>query len=99
MVTDRIPQKAKLRVEYERSDQLRHLELPADYRFRTPATAIEVVLDAEQSSQVRKTCSEFVAVAADFYGVARPQIRVLAARPLKVREGRRRNRAIRRLPL
>src|SRR5262245_26272165 len=32
-------------------------------------------------------CGDFLTVAADFYGVARPEVRALAARPLRVREG------------
>lgn len=40
-----------------------------------------------QRSAVQRVCSEFLVAAADFYRVARPQVRVLAARPLRVREG------------
>jgi len=35
---------------------------------------------------VRRACAEFLATAADFYKVPKCGIRVLAARPLRVRE-------------
>ena len=88
MFTDSLPEKARLRAAYLRSDQLGSLEVPADDRLRTPARSIEEALDAEQSAPVRKACLEFLTAAAAFYGVSRPQVRVLAARPLRVRENR-----------
>ena len=86
MLTDRLPQKALLRAAYLRSDQLCSLEVPADDQLRTAARSIEEALNAERSEPVRKACLEFLTAAAAFYGVSRPQVRVLAARPLRVRE-------------
>ena len=88
MLTDSLPKQALLRAAYLRSDQLCSLEVPADDRLRTPARSIEEALNAEQSAPVRKACLEFLTAAAAFYGVSRPQVRVLAARPLRVRENR-----------
>lgn len=39
------------------------------------------------AASIRKACAEFLSVAPAFYAVRRPTIRVLAARPLRVREG------------
>jgi hypothetical protein len=88
MLTDSLPKKALLRAAYLKSDQLCSLEVPADDRLRTPARSIEEALNAEQAEPVRKACLEFLTAAADFYGVSKPQVRVLAARPLRVRENR-----------
>jgi hypothetical protein len=41
----------------------------------------------EEVGPVRKACMGFLALAAEFYGVAVPQVRVLRARPIRVREG------------
>jgi len=86
MVTDRVPKQAALRAEYLRSDQLSRLELPGDDRLQAPARWIEAALQTEQCASVRKACAAFVVAAGDFYAVSRPEIRVLAARPLRVRE-------------
>ncbi len=63
------------------------LELPGDDRLRLAARAIEAAVKTERSAALRQGCTELLAAAADFYGVARPRLRVLAARPLRVREG------------
>lgn len=86
MVTDSIPKTERLRAEYMQSDRLCNVELPADDRFRQAARCIEEALRTEESPPLRKACLEFLSAAAGFYGVSTPQIRVLRARPLKVRE-------------
>lgn len=43
-------------------------------------------MKAGTSVDARRACAEFLAVASGFYRVSTPGIRVLAARPLKVRE-------------
>ncbi len=87
MFTDRLPADESLRVEYFKSDRLHTLDVPQDGRLRAPATHIQAAMESGESRAVRKPCEEFLFAAADFYGVARPQIRVPAARPLRVREG------------
>ena len=87
MVTDWPPEDKRRLAEYWESDRLGSLELPADERLRAPAAAMEAALESDQSARVRDACVEFVTAAADFYRVPRPEVRVLAARPLRVREG------------
>lgn len=87
MFTDRPPREESLRAEYVASDRLCVLEVPRDDRLRLPASRILVAMELGQSRAARKACAEFLSAAADFYGVARPQVRVLASRPLRVREG------------
>ena len=86
MLTDRLPKQIRLRAEYQSSDRLCKLDLPTDDRLRGPAAGIEAALQTGQRPPVLKACSAFVAAAADFYSIPGPRIRVLAARPLQVRE-------------
>jgi hypothetical protein len=63
------------------------LEVPQDDCLRAQAGCIEAAMASEKPAAVRRACTEFLFSAADFYRVPRPQVRVLAARPLRVREG------------
>src|SRR5579872_1079488 len=61
--------------------------LPSDERLLRAARCIEEALATEEVSPVRKAYVAFLASAAEFYGVAVPAVRVLRARPIRVREG------------
>jgi len=87
MVTDGVPKPAQLRAEYVRSDKTRGLELPGDDRFLRAARGIEDALVMEEAAPVRTACVEFLRLAAEYYEVSMPQVRVLRARPIRVREG------------
>ena len=87
MLTDRPPRKKTLYAEFLASEGLETLEVPSDDRLIAPARAIEAVLKAGQGPPVRRACGDFLAAAAAFYQVRPPGLRVLAARPLRVREG------------
>jgi hypothetical protein len=87
MFTDIPPRRASLLGEYLASDQHVDLNVPQDERLRTRAMAIEVVMESGKPPAMLYACREFLAVASDFYKVQRPELRVLAARPLRVREG------------
>ena len=87
MFTDRVPRDESLRAEYFTSDRLCDLAVPEDDRLRTQASIIEAAMESAIPSAVRKACAEYLFVASDFYGVAQPKVRVLASRPLRVREG------------
>jgi hypothetical protein len=86
MFTDSLPKMERLRAEYRRSDHLRNLDLPADERLRMRAGFLEEALKTGEPAPVRKACVDFLAAAAEFYSVSNPESRVLAARPLRVRE-------------
>jgi len=49
--------------------------------------AIDLAMKSGMSAAVREGCALFLRAAADFYRVSEPQVRVLAARPVRVREG------------
>ena len=87
MVTDRPPHKEALLAEFLASEKLRTLAVPEDDRLRTLASAIDSTMKAEKGAAVRHACTEFVESVSAFHKVRAPQIRVLAARPLRVREG------------
>lgn len=63
------------------------LPLPADERLRDAAGAIEAAMRTGLVAPVGAACERFLSQAAAFYGVPAPRVRVLAARPLRVREG------------
>jgi hypothetical protein len=44
-------------------------------------------MQAEDRAAVRVACTELLAAASDFYRITLPSVRVLAARPVRVREG------------
>jgi hypothetical protein len=87
MLTDRAPRKKTLQAQFLASDRLEALDVPADDRLMAPARAIEAALKADDRPLLRRCCLEFLVAAAGFYAVRAPQLRVLAARPLRVREG------------
>jgi hypothetical protein len=87
MLTEHPPRHAALLAQFLESDELCRLEVPQDDRLRAPAKSIEGALRAGKSAAVRDACAEFLRAASDFYRVPAPAVRVLAARPVRVREG------------
>lgn len=85
MMTDAPPRKAN-RASFLESDRLRTLDLPHDGRLPSIAKSIESVMKCEASGDVRRLCAHFLSAASEFYQVPNCAIRVLAARPLRVRE-------------
>lgn len=69
------------------SDRIKTLDLPQNGRLLSIAESIESAMKAGQSANVRRACAEFLAVSSEFYKVPACGIRVLATRPLRVREG------------
>jgi hypothetical protein len=63
------------------------LEIPQDDRLRASAKSIDSAMQGSTASSVRQACMEFLSAGSDFYTVRPPGIRVLAARPIRVREG------------
>jgi hypothetical protein len=85
MLTDSVPRKRN-RELFGRSDQMKELAVPQDGRLQKIAGALEAAMQAEAVEEVKRSCSEFLGVASDFYGVPVCPIHILAARPLRVRE-------------
>ena len=87
VLTDRPPRKKALLTKFAESDQLTRLELPGDDRLRQSAISIESVTKNGTRAAVQNACAEFLLVATEFYGVPNLNVRALASRPLRVREG------------
>jgi hypothetical protein len=87
MVTDRPPRERRSLAQFRKSEQLTHIDLPLSPDFHEFAQAIDLLMKEGTRDQVRSACTEFLAAAAAFYGIRTPEVRTLASRPLRVREG------------
>jgi len=85
MLTDASPRKAN-RAGFSESDRIRTLDLPQDGRWLTISQSIKSAMKSETTADVRRACAEFLGATSEFYKVPACCIRVLAARPLRVRE-------------
>ncbi len=85
MLTDALPRNSN-RAGFLESDRIRTLDLPQNGRLLTIAKSIESAMAAGSTADVRRACAEFLAQASGFYGAPTCGVRVLAARPLRVRE-------------
>jgi len=87
MLTDHPSRSASLLSGFLESDRLTSLAVPHDDRLPALARSIESAMKDGKSTLFRQACTELLTLAADLYKVQRPEVRVLAARPLRVREG------------
>ncbi len=85
MLTDAPPRKAN-RTGFLESDRVRTVDLPQDGRLLAITKSIESAMKAGQSAAIRRACADFFAATSQFYRVPNCGVRVLAARPLRVRE-------------
>jgi hypothetical protein len=85
MLTDAPPRKAN-RAGFSESDRIRTLDLPQDGGWLTISQSIESAMKSGTTADVRRACAEFLGAISEFYKVPACGIRVLAARPLRVRE-------------
>jgi hypothetical protein len=85
MLTDAPPRKAN-RAGFLDSDRIHNLELPQNGNLTGIATTLESAMTDGTSAEVRRACGALLAELSEFYQVPECDIRVLAARPLRVRE-------------
>lgn len=85
MLTDSPPRKSS-RAAFEESDRIVSLRLPQDGSLIAIAKSIESAMKADAMGAVRNACAEFLSAASSFYRVKNCGVKVLAARPLRVRE-------------
>jgi hypothetical protein len=88
MLTDRRPRKPALVADFLESDRNEILNLPQDNRIEISATPIAPALEAGAVAPIRQACGELLSTLTGFYKVETPTTRVLAARPIRTREGR-----------
>ena len=68
------------------SDRRNLIPLPLDGQLLTSASAIEFAMKMGATAEVQRACADFLRIASSFYRVPECSVRVLAARPLRVRE-------------
>ena len=85
MLTDAPPRKRD-QAEFLKSDRTKTLDLPQSGSLPDITQRLAFAMKACAAPDVRKSSVEFLATASEFYKVPRCGIRVLAARPLRVRE-------------
>jgi hypothetical protein len=85
MLTDSPPRKANL-AAFTESDRIKTLDLPQDGTLVTITRSVEFAMQAGAVPDVRHACTQFLRAASNFYKVPECGIRILAARPLRVRE-------------
>jgi hypothetical protein len=85
MITDAPPRKAN-RTGFLESDRIGTLDLPPTPCLLAIAQSIESAMKVGTTGDIRRACAEFLRAASEFYKVPACGIRVLAARPLRVRE-------------
>jgi len=85
MLTDAPPRKTN-RAAFLESDRTKTLNLPQNESLPSITKSIESAMQAGRSADIRMACAEFLRAASEFYRVPTCGIRVLAARPRRVRE-------------
>jgi len=85
MVTDTPPRKTNS-AGFLESDRIKALDLPQDRYLPRIAKSIEEAMKAGKTADVRRACAEFLEASTRFYEVRACGVRVLASRPLRVRE-------------
>ncbi len=85
MITDNLSHNRE-RAGFIESDGIKTFDLPQDERLLTITNSIESAMKSGRAKDVRPACAEFLNAASTFYKVPACAIRVLAARPLRVRE-------------
>jgi len=85
MITDNLSHNRE-RAGFIESDGIKTFDLPQDERLLTITNSIESAMKSGRAKDVRPACAEFLNAASTFYKVPACGIRVLAARPLRVRE-------------
>jgi hypothetical protein len=88
VITDRPPQRAQARREFDQSDALTRLAaLPDAHDLRARAVVFEEAVALGAARAVKASGESILDLLARTYGIARPGLRVLGARPRTVWEG------------
>jgi hypothetical protein len=85
LITDSPPRNSN-RAGFLESERIKTLDLPGHLRLPTVAESIAPAMQTGKTSDVRRACTAFLDETAKFYRTPTCGIRVLAARPLRVRE-------------
>jgi hypothetical protein len=85
MLTD-LPPRTGNRAGFLESDRMNTLDLPDSDTLASITQAIETAMQTGKTANVRRACAEFLEQSSQFYKVPECGVRVLDARPLRVRE-------------
>src|ERR1019366_1161184 len=85
MLTD-IPPRNANRDGFLESSRIRPLDLPQDGHLPPLSKSIERAMTDGTTAAVRRACADFLSATSEFYSVPQCGLRVLASRPLRVRE-------------
>jgi len=85
MLTDAPPRQAN-RAGFLESDRFRNLELPQNWNLTRIANSIGSAMEHGTTAAVRRACADLLGELSELYKVPACDLRVLAARPLRVRE-------------
>jgi hypothetical protein len=85
MLTD-APPRSGSRAGFLESDRIKTLSLPENGALPSIANSIESAMKAGKTADVCRACTEFLEQCSRFYKVPACGVRVLAGRPLRVRE-------------
>lgn len=81
MLTDNPPRKTDKKEEYQRSDAIVSILLPAKALVRRHAAELEVAMRDEDRRAIEAVCNEIGVCVSERYEIEAPKIRVLGVRP------------------
>jgi hypothetical protein len=87
MVTDPVPRAARMRKQYDASDLRASLPLPPGGPLQKVTSVLGEALAGADRASVKRAGETLLSQLAAFYGVSRPRLTVLGARPHRVVEG------------
>ncbi|HVZ86827.1 MAG TPA: hypothetical protein VHG72_07650 [Polyangia bacterium] len=87
MITDPVPRAAARRLEYDRSDAIVTVPLPADGRVQTLTRALAEAMEVGEAGPVERAGTALLAELSAFHRVPVPPLRVLGVRPHRVTSG------------
>ena len=87
MITDPVPRAAARRREYDRSDAIVTVPLPADARVQTLTRALAEAMEVGEPAPVQQAGTALLAELSAFHRVPVPPLRVLGVRPHRVTAG------------
>jgi len=87
VITDAPPRSARRRAEFDRSEAITSLALPAPDRTRAATQTLTQAMAGGEKAPVRSACVVLLRELSEFYEVPLPEVKVLGVRPHVVSQG------------